>query len=174
MLCQVMADMKKVYDDLIIINLYLIQLFSRHVSATCSILPLNKRCTIAFARNSNMCGPKTLCYTTDNVCYLVQDVQEGMKIAKNSQKKPNFAKFLLLFCLFRWALAKLNICENSFLSPHANPQDRFFKLVNGFRHWETLSLEQIIRHSELELQIPFNRLFFNDIIFKTLCVFCTV
>ena len=99
-----------------------------------------------------MCGPKTLCYTTDNVCYLVQDVQEGMKIAKNSQKKPNFAKFLLLFCLFRWALAKLNICESSFLSPHANPQDRFFKLVNGFRHWETLSLEQIIRHSEPKSQ----------------------
>ena len=47
--------------------------------------------------------------------------------------------------LGRWALAKLNICENSFLSPHANPQERFFKLVNGFRHWETLSLEQIIR-----------------------------
>ena len=61
--------------------------------------------------------------------------------------------------LGRWALAKLNICENSFFSPHANPQERFFKLVNDFRHWETLSLEQIIRHSELELQIPFNKIF---------------
>ncbi len=47
--------------------------------------------------------------------------------------------------LGRWAMAKLNICENNFLSPHANPQERFFKLVNGFRHWETLSLEQMIR-----------------------------
>ena len=47
--------------------------------------------------------------------------------------------------LGRWAMAKLNICENSFLSPHANPQERFFKLVNGFRHWENLSLEQLIR-----------------------------
>ena len=83
---------------------------------------------------------------------------------ENSQKQPENAKltFKPKFSSnisFRWALAKLNICENSFLSPHANPQDRFFKLVNGFRHWETLSLEQIIRHSELELQIPFNKLF---------------
>ena len=54
--------------------------------------------------------------------------------------------------LGRWALAKLNICENSFLSPHANPQERFFKLVNGFRHWETLSLEQMIRHTFIYYQ----------------------
>ena len=63
--------------------------------------------------------------------------------------------------LGRWALAKLNICENSFLSPHANPQERFFKLVNGFRHWETLSLEQMIRHTFIYYQILIFQRVFN-------------
>lgn len=42
-------------------------------------------------------------------------------------------------------MAKLNICESQFLSPHTNPQERFHRLCNYFHHWGSLSLEQLIR-----------------------------
>ena len=47
--------------------------------------------------------------------------------------------------LGRWAMAKLNINESQFLSPHTNPQERFHRLCNYFQHWGSLSLEQLIR-----------------------------
>ena len=47
--------------------------------------------------------------------------------------------------LGRWAMAKLNINEAQFLSPHTNPQERFHRLCNYFQHWGSLSLEQLIR-----------------------------
>ena len=79
-----------------------------------------------------------------------------MQISHNFQKERSakintsyelltYLLILFLPSIFRWAMAKLNICESQFLSPHTNPQERFHRLCNYFHHWGSLSLEQLIR-----------------------------
>lgn len=47
--------------------------------------------------------------------------------------------------LGRWAMAKMNIKEQQYFSPHTNPQERFHMLCRNFSGWETLSIDQLVR-----------------------------
>ena len=47
--------------------------------------------------------------------------------------------------LGRWAMAKMNIKEQQYFSPHTNPQERFHMLCRNFSGWETLSVDQLVR-----------------------------
>ena len=47
--------------------------------------------------------------------------------------------------LGRWAMAKMNIKEQQYFSPHTNPQERFHMLCRNFSGWETLTVDQLVR-----------------------------
>ncbi len=47
--------------------------------------------------------------------------------------------------LGRWAMLKMNIRDELFLCPHANPQDEFHALCGRFAGWEQLSVSQLTR-----------------------------
>ena len=47
--------------------------------------------------------------------------------------------------LGKWAMAKMNIKEPQYFSPHTNPQERFHMLCRNFSGWETMTVDQIVR-----------------------------
>ena len=47
--------------------------------------------------------------------------------------------------LGKWAMAKMNIREPQYFSPHTNPQERFHMLCRNFSGWETLTVDQVVR-----------------------------
>ena len=47
--------------------------------------------------------------------------------------------------LGQWAMAKMRIKDDNFLSPYTNPQMAFHAICQNFKGWERLSLDQIVR-----------------------------
>ena len=47
--------------------------------------------------------------------------------------------------LGQWAMAKMRIKDDNFLSPYTNPQMAFHAICQNFKGWEKLTLDQIVR-----------------------------
>ena len=47
--------------------------------------------------------------------------------------------------LGQWAMAKMRIRDDNFLSPYTNPQMAFHAICQNFKGWDGLALDQIVR-----------------------------
>lgn len=47
--------------------------------------------------------------------------------------------------LGQWALTKMRITDEDFLTPYTNPQESFHTLCNHFSNWNRLTIDQIVR-----------------------------